>query len=140
MALTPEQIEEKLKRVNSPMIIGSGWNNTVQGGTVNYSVTIFNPDPAQSLWLYFHVFVGSGNPDPVPGTFLLNVDTRFPRLTLPRNGLILASNASAVLNFALKVPLTVEKTNYLGNGCLMKVTFNDTGLYLDRSVFPFEVA
>jgi hypothetical protein len=83
---------------------------------------------------------GSGNVDPVTGTFLLNVDTRFPRLTQPIfDGLTLASGASGTLSFALKVPATVEKTNYLGNSCLMRFNWHDIGTYLDRGVFVFGV-
>ncbi len=140
-AITSEEIEKKFKRVNSPMIISQGWNSTTPGGTVNYSLGIYNPDPTQAFWLFAHVAVGSGNVDPVTGTFLLNVDTRFPRLTQPAfDGLTLASGASAVLNYALKVPATAEKTNYLGNSCLMRFNWHDIGTYLDRSVFVFGVS
>jgi hypothetical protein len=140
-AITPEQIEKKLKRVKSPMIVSQGWNDAALGGTVNYSLGIFNPDPTQAIWLFAHVFVGSGNVDPSVGTFLLNVDPRFPRLTQPAfTGLTLAAGASATLSFALKVPSSVEKTNYLGNSCLMQLDWQDMGLYLDRSVFVFAVS
>jgi hypothetical protein len=47
------------------------------------NVGIRNPDPSQAIWLFAHAWVGSGNVDPAVGTFLLNVDTRFPRLTEP---------------------------------------------------------
>jgi hypothetical protein len=140
-SITPDEIEKKFKRVNSPMIISQGWNSTTPGGTINYSLGIYNPDPAQAIWLFAHVAVGSGNVDPVTGTFLLNVDPRFPRLTQPAfAGLTLASGASAVLSYALKVPATVEKTNYLGNSCLMQFNWHDIGKYLDRSVFVFGVS
>jgi hypothetical protein len=67
------------------------------------------------------------------GTFLLNVDTRFPRLTEPIfAGLTLAAGASATISFALQVPTTVERTNYLGNSCLMRFNWHDVGTYLDR--------
>jgi hypothetical protein len=113
---------------------------TNPGGTVNYNLGIWNPDPTQAIWLFAHVWVGSGNVDPTPGTFLLNVDPRFPRLTEPAfDGLTIASNASATLSFALKVPNTVEKTNYLGNSCLIGVNWHDVGRYLDRGVFVFAV-
>ncbi len=139
-AITPEEIEKKLQRVNSPMIVSQGWGSTTPGGTVNYSVGIYNPDPTTAVWLFVHVWIGSGNVDPTTGTFLLNVDTRFPRLTQPApTGLTLAAGASATLNFALHVPSTVEKTNYLGNSCLMQVNWHDIGKYLDRGVFVFAV-
>jgi hypothetical protein len=140
-AVTPEEIEKKLKRVKSPMIVSQGWNDTTLGGTVNYTLGLFNPDPTQAIWLFAHVFVGSGNVDPTVGTFLLNVDPRFPRLTQPHfAGLTVAAGASATLSFALKVPASVEKTNYLGNSCLMQFNWHDVGLYLDRSVFVFAVS
>ena len=123
------------------MIVSQGWNSTVPGGTVNLSLGVFNPDPTEAIWVFAHVFVGSGNVDPVTGTFLLNVDPRFPRLTEPEFfGLSLAPGASATLNFAPAVPLTVDKSNYLGNSCLMQFNWHDIGLYLDRSVFVFAVS
>ncbi len=51
---------------------------------MSFSLGIYNPDPIQAIWLYAHVWVGSGNVDPVVGTFLGTVDPRFPRL-LSRN-------------------------------------------------------
>jgi ribosomal protein L9 len=36
-AVTREEIERKLKRANSPMIISQGWSGTAPGGTVNYN-------------------------------------------------------------------------------------------------------
>jgi hypothetical protein len=139
-ALTAEEIERKLRRVNSPMIVSQGWGNTTPGGSFNYSLGLYNPDPTQAVWLFAHVWVGSGNVDPTVGTFLLNVDTRFPRLTQPVfAGLTLAPNASATLSFTIKVPSTVEKTNYIGNSCLMQFNWHDVGKYLDRGVFVFAV-
>src|SRR5262245_13765277 len=85
------------------------------------------------FWLFAHVWVGSGNPDRNVGTFLSNIDTRFPRLTQPTfSGLTLAAGASAILNFTLKIPSSVEKTNYIGNSCLMQFNWHDVGTYLDR--------
>jgi hypothetical protein len=141
IGITPEQIREKLKRVNSPMIVFQGWNSTTPGGTVNLNVGVFNPDPTLAIWLFAHVWVGSGNIDPTVGTFLLNVDTRFPRLTEPAFfGLTLAAGASATLSYALKVPATVEKTNYLGNTALMQFNWFDVGLDLERANFVFAVS
>src|SRR5262245_30571285 len=139
-SVTPDEIERKLKRANSPMIVSQGWNSTTPGGTVNYNLGIYNPDPTQAIWLFAHVWVGSGNVDPTVGTFLLNVDPRFPRLTQPAfAGLSLASGASSILSFSLKVPSSVERTNYLGNSCLMRFNWHDIGQYLDRGVFVFAV-
>lgn len=139
-SVTPDDIGRKLKRVNSPIIVSQGWNSTTPGGTVNYSLGIYNPDLTQAIWLFAHVWVGSGNVDPTVGTFLLNVDTRFPRLTQPAfAGLTLAPGGFASLQFALKVPAVIEKSNYLGNSCLMQFNWHDVGTYLDRGVFPFAV-
>ena len=140
-SVTPEEITKKLKRSMSPMIVSQGWNSTTPGGTVNYNLGIYNLDSPDAIWLFAHVWVGSGNIDPIVGTFLLNVDTRFPRLTQPKmDGLALAPDASATLKFALKVPSTVEKSNYLGNSCLMQLNWHDVGSYLDRGVFVFGVS
>ena len=140
-SVTPEEIEKKLKRVNSPMIVFQGWNSTSPGGTVNYSLGIYNPDPNRAIWLFAHAWVGSGNVDPNTGSFLLNVDTRFPRLTQPLfDGLQLAPGASATLTFSMVVPANIEKSNYLGNSCLMQFNWHDIGTYLDRSVFVIGVS
>jgi hypothetical protein len=65
------------------------------------------------------IWVGTGNADPIVGTFLLNVDTRFPRLMQPI--LSLTSGSYATLNFSLKIPATVEKgQNFMGQSCLMR--------------------
>ncbi len=136
-----EEIVLKLKRVNSPMIVFQGWSgSTAAGGTINYNVGIWNPDPSQAIWLFAHAWVGSGNVDPVTGTFLTNVDARFPRLTEPAfAGASINPSSSLTLTFNLHVPATVEKTNYLGNTCLMQFNWHDIGSYLDRGVWPFTV-
>ena len=139
--ITREEIEKKLNRVNSPFIVSQSWNHTEPGETVNYNLGIYNPDPVQAIWLFAHVWVGSGNVDPNVGTSLLNVDTRFPRLTQPAfSGLTMAAGAFATLSFTLKVPCSAEKTNYLGNSCLMRFNWHDVGMYLDRGVFVFTVS
>lgn len=140
-AITPTELEVKFKRVNSPMIVWQSWTGAVApGGTIGYNVGIYNPDPVQAIWLFGHVWVGSGNVDPVVGTFLSNVDDRFPRLTQPAfAGLNIPAGGSSSLSYALKVPSTAEKTNYLGNTLLMQSTWHDVGLYLDRALFVFGV-
>jgi hypothetical protein len=142
MAITPEEIEKKFKRVNSPMIVSQGWGHATTGGTVSYHLGIYNPDPVAYGGAYAHVWVGAGNIDPTIGTFLLNVDTRFPRLTLPPIYPPFAFPAGALttLDFDLKVPSTVEKTNYIGNCCLMSLPWFNVGTYLDRAVFIFAVS
>lgn len=139
-SVTPEEIERKLKRVNSPMIVSQGWGSVAPGGTVNYNLGIYNPDPTSAVCLFAHVWVGSGNVDPTVGTFLQNVDARFPRLTQPAfSGLTLSAGNSANLSFSLMIPATVERTNYLGNSCLMQFNWHDVGMYLDRGIFVFRV-
>lgn len=139
--LTPEQIDKKLQRVNSPMIIGQSWNPTNPGGTVSYTLNLFNPETRAYGNLYAHVWVGTGNVDPVVGTFLQNVDTRFPRLTQPQvAGLTMAGGSNAQLIFNLQVPANVQLTNYLGNSCLMGVDYHDVGQYFDRGCFVFRVS
>jgi hypothetical protein len=141
IAITPEQIREKFKRVNSPFFISLGWNSTTPGGTVNLGITVFNPDPTTAIWLFAHVWIGSGNVDPTVGTFHLNVDPRFPRLTEPPFfGLTLAAGASATLSYSLKVPATIEKSNYLGNASLMQINWFGVGSDLDRAAFVFTVS
>lgn len=140
-AITREQLEKKFERINSPYIYFQSWGNTVPGGALTYSIGVANPDPFQAVWLFAHTWVGSGNVDPVVGTYLSNVDGRFPRLTEPKfAGLQLAAGASAVLSFSIKVPAGIEKSNYLGNTCLMRVNWHDLGLELDRSTYVFNVA
>src|SRR5215204_2883313 len=104
-APTAEQLLKKLDMVESPMIVGQGWNNATPGGTINYSVSISNPDPVQWYWLFVHVFVGPANVAPSVGEAVSAVDPRFPRLTQPRfAGLTLAAGTSQSLSFSLAVP------------------------------------
>jgi hypothetical protein len=143
-SITPEGIKNKLKRVNSPMIISQGWSGAQAGGTIPYALGIHNPDSTVATRLFAHVWVGSGNIDPIVSTFLLNVDTNFPRLTQPAMnpfaGLVLPPGASATLSFALNVPAVIEPSNYMGNSCLMQLNFEEViGKYLDRAVFVFPV-
>src|SRR5262245_13390215 len=139
--LTEEDIARKLHRVNSPMIVGMGWSNSSPGGTESVSFTITNPDPVAVFGLRVAVWVGTGNPDANTGTFLLNVDPRFPRLSQTGSvGFSLASGASTSINFTFTVPASVERTTYMGEACLMRVDFLDIGTYLDRACFPFVVS
>jgi hypothetical protein len=140
-APTEEQLKQKLERVNSPYIYFQSWGPAAPGGTINYNVGITNPDPVQQIWMFAHVFVGSGNVVSSSGDFLLNVDPRFPRLTQPNfAGLTLAAGASSTLSFAIKIPASVEHpTNYLGNTALLQFNWHDVGTYLDRSVFVMQI-
>ena len=68
--MSADDVVRKLKRVNSPMIVFQSWNSAAPGGTVSYSLGIYNPDPTLAIWMFAHVWFGSGNVDPVTGTFL----------------------------------------------------------------------
>ena len=140
-ALSQPTVAKRLADPETPFLGMIAWSKqTPPGARVDLSVFVFNSDTNPTPDIYIHVWVGSGNIDQNIGTFLLNVDPRFPRLTEPAfDGLTIASNASATLSFALKVPNTVEKTNYLGNSCLIGVNWHDVGRYLDRGVFVFAV-
>jgi hypothetical protein len=141
-SIAPEDLEAKLKRANSPMIISQGWSSTTPGGSVNYSVQIYNPDPVTAFALYVHIFVGLGNVVSDAGLFLLNVDERFPQLTEPAAfGLTIASGASANVSFTINVPGTIDKSKYVGNTAVLQFSpFNDIGAYIDRSVWVFTVS
>jgi hypothetical protein len=141
-ALKPKDIERKLKRVKSPMLSWQAWSSSAPtGGTIKYNVGIWNPGPDQLTQnLYAHAWVGSGYVDPNVGTFLLNVDTRFPRLTEPAfDGAKIGISSSLTISFELQVPTGVQPTNYLGNTCVMQLNFRFAGVYLDRGVWPFTV-
>ena len=140
-APTEEQLRKKLERTDSPFIYFQSWGPAAPGGTINYSVGITNPDPVQAIWIFAHVFVGSGNVVSSTGEFLLNVDTRFPRLTQPDfAGLNLAPGASSTLTFSINIPANVEHpTNYIGNTALFQFNWHDVGTYLDRSVFVMKI-
>jgi len=135
--VTSEDIARKLRRLKSPMIVFQGWSGSAPaGGTINYSVGIWNPDPSEAIWLFAHAWVGSGNVDPLVGTFLLNIDTRFPRLTEPAFAGASIGPSSSLTSVSTS---RLQKTNYIGNTCLMQFNWHDVGAYLDRSVWPFTV-
>jgi hypothetical protein len=141
-APTEEQLRKKLRRTNSPMIVYQSWNGlgATAGGTINYEIGINNPDPTDWIWLFVHVFVGPGNMVPDTGESLAPVDERFAQLTEPKfPGLTIAAGATEQLNFSFGIPATIERSNYLGNSYLFQSVWHDVGLYIDRSVFTFEV-
>jgi hypothetical protein len=139
VSITPEEIEKKLKRINSPFItyiITSG-HALNPGGTFYYGFGIYNPDATQVFELCGHIWVGSGNIDPTVGTFLLNVDTRFPRLT--QVIVQLDPNTSGYVDFNFQVPVTIERTIYFLQSCLMEINPFNTGRYLDRGAILLNV-
>jgi hypothetical protein len=141
VGITEEQLKKKLERTKSPMIVGSLWNGTVPaGGTLNYDVYLFNPDPTVAYRLFVHFFVGPGNMVPDSGAALATVDTRFPRLTLPKwIGITLGAQNYWQLAFAVSVPAGIPHTNYLGNAFLFKGNILDVDEVLDRASAIFEV-
>jgi hypothetical protein len=139
--VTREQLEKKLAKFDSPMIVFQSWGGTVNpGGSLNYNVGIRNPDPVRHIWIFAHVFVGLANIVPDVGAAAAAVDSRFPRLTLPKfSGLKIDPGATETLSFSIPIPTSVQSSNYLGNTFLFRSTWHDVGEYLDRSIFVFEV-
>jgi hypothetical protein len=140
-APTEDQLKKKLGQARSPMIIYQSWNGgAAAGGTINYEVGIYNPDPTPWIWLFVHLFVGPGNMVADIGEALAPVDQRFPRLTQPRfDGLTINSGATEHLNFSFTIPAGMQKSNYMGNSFLFQSVWHDIGEYIDRGVFVFEV-
>ncbi len=139
VALTDEQIKAKLKRVNSPMIVGEGWTSeAARGAEISYSVNISNPDAVTQSDLFVHLFVGTGNVATNPDLHLLNVDPRFSRLMKPANGLTLAPGASQTIDFRLKMP-SIARSSYEGSAVLVQLDFLGSGIFLDRAAFVFRI-
>lgn len=144
-SITREQLQVKLRRAKSPMIVWQSWNSTAApGGTINYSVGVSNPDPVSWVFLAVGVSVGNRNPITSNDLFLSEFDFRFPALAQPPPtgfslGPVGSPTASTSFSFALKVPIGVEKTGYFGNTVLQQFDFHDVGKYLDRGVFFFGV-
>ena len=140
-AVTEEQIYKKLTKKGSPIIVSQSWGHAQPGGTIVYTVGINNPDPYKQIWLFGHVFIGPGNMVTEVGDALCTVDTRFPRLTLPKfAGLKIDPDTTEYLSFSINIPVGIESTNYMGNCFLFKATWHDIGEYLDRGLFVFKVA
>lgn len=144
-SLTREQLQEKLRRAESPMIVWQSWSNTAApGGTINYSVGVSNPDPVPWGSLAVAVSVGNRNPITSNDLFLSETDSRFPTLAQPpTTGFSLgpagSPTASTSFSFTLKIPIGAEKTGYFGNTVLQQLNWHDVGKYLDRAVFFFGV-
>ena len=136
-----EQLKKKLGKIKSPMIVSQGWGeSTGSPGTINYRIGIYNPDAFTQIWLFVHLFIGPANMVPDVGAALATVDSRFPRLTLPKFfGLSIGSGASETLSFSIPIPANMESSNYLGNSFLFRADWHDVGDYFDRSIFVFEV-
>lgn len=138
--LDENEIRSKLTRVHTPFINFQSWSSSAPaGGTISYTVGIFNPDPITQSSMFVHLFIGPANPVPDVGAALAQVDDRFPRLSEPQFfGLSLAPSTGSSLSFQVNVP-SVEPSNYLGNSFLFRADWHDVGDYLDRSIFVFQV-
>jgi hypothetical protein len=151
--IRPEDVEKNV-RAGSPFFVASSWDGQAPpGGVINLRTFICNPNhPDLAVSIYVHVWVGTANIDPVVGTFLMNVDARFPRLTRPgphvlRPGMMAPDTSGwppnvMSLEFNLKLPSEIEETNYLGNIWLLQlggIASIDVGRLLARDSFVFSV-
>ena len=140
-AVSKEEFERKLKRVESPIIIWESWTNTAPpGGTIKYTVGVENPDPVDWQNLVVSVSIGNRNAIVDNDQFQTTFDARFPTYAQPAPvGFTLAAGASTSQSFAVAIPGGIERTGYFGNAVLLQMSFHDVGKYLDRGVFFFEV-
>ena len=83
-----DDAKTRLSTGKGPFFGGFGWTMSAPpGGVIIGRVSVHFPEPEAvpaDSGIYVHVWVGSGNVDPELGTFLLNVDPRFPRLSEPK--------------------------------------------------------
>src|SRR5215212_407207 len=117
----------KLLRANSPIINWMSWNASLpQGGTLPFSVGVFNPDPVTRDSLFVWAFLGPGDMVVDPVRALLTTDTRFPRHQQPANssGLSLSANGSSSVSFQIKIP-TIDPGGYAIHGFLYQFNFFD---------------
>jgi hypothetical protein len=127
--------------VLAPMIVWQSWTGTTSpGGSINYSLGVYNPLPNPQSWLFAHAFIGPANFIHNPGMALQSIDSRFPRLTEPAfPGLDVGPGATVSLHFDMKIPQCIEPSNYLGNALLFRGDWHDVGGYVDRGFWPFLV-
>lgn len=138
---TPDQLRRKLGSRNSPFVDWQSWNSSASpGGTINYNVGIYNPDPTATVWLFGFVFVGPANLIPDVGDALGTIDAHFPTLVQPPfAGLNIPATTQSSLSYALPVPPGTPSTNYLGNTFIFQSNWHDVGTYFDRGIFVFQV-
>jgi hypothetical protein len=141
VALTREQLMEKLERANSPFISWLGWSNdALPGGTIYHGVGVLNPDPWTWEGLAVAVSVGNRNPIKDNDLFLSDFDRRFPTLATPYPlGFSLGPSGATSFGFDLKVPCCIDKTSYFGNTVLFQISSFGVGMLLERSAFFFGV-
>jgi hypothetical protein len=120
-AITPAEAEQKLQRIDSPMIVAQGWDAAVAGSPQRYELTVYNPDPVRHESLFVFVLV------------------RFSELRQAMSfGFALDGGAHATLSFNLDVPR--ERGEFAGNSFLLQLHPKDAGRYLDCGTFPFRVS
>lgn len=140
-AITREEFEAKMKRVNSPFIVAHGWPATISpGGTMLYWVQVicFDIIPAQNLALA--VFFGNRNAIASNDEFLSSFDPRFPTYAKGApNGFTLGPAGNSTFWFQLTIPTGIERTGYFGNTVMQRIGHVDVGTYLDRACFFFDV-
>lgn len=152
-SLSLDEAKARLSSSADPFFGGFGWSlSAPPGGVIIGRVSVNFPQPeaipAESN-IYVHVWIGSGNVDPDIGSFLMNVDPRFPRLAEPkvpglRPGIsqvpeIPVFGDRSLLAFELQVPFNIEPSVYLGNMCLMRRSSFSVGEVLGRASFAFRV-
>jgi hypothetical protein len=141
VSISRDEFEAKMKRVNSPMIVSQSWDdNAAPAGVINYTVGVLNPDP--TVWNNLAVALSIGNRNPITNRdlFLNEFDARFPTYAQEAPiGFSLQPGESKTLSFGIRIPAGVEKTGYLGNVVLQRLSFYDVGMYLDRGCFFFAV-
>ena len=134
------QILDRLQSAHSPLISSMSWNGTSSPGTVNLTVTVFNPDPVPQGSLEVYVFVGPAVVVADAGQALAVADTRFQNLTEPPAfGLTLDPSTTADLDFAVGVPNGIEPSNYIGNAFLFADPLYGVSDVISRADFIFQV-
>jgi hypothetical protein len=135
------QVLDQLRSAHSPMISSLSWNGTSSPGTVDLTVSVFNPDPVTQSSLEVYVFVGPAAVLADAGQALAVADTRFQNLTEPPAfGLTLDPSTSADLDFAVGVPDGIEASNYIGNAFLFADPLFGVGDVISRADFIFQVS
>ena len=128
-SITSVELERKL--ANDPFIMMLRFDSsTVPGVKIEADLRVANYTISSRMCL--HAWVGSGMVDPWGDTILLDVDTRFPRLT-DCSGYI----GERDIKLTLQIPTSVERTNYFLYFCLLAVGW-DRKIF-DRYIGEFQV-
>jgi hypothetical protein len=141
VALSADQILQRLKGGNTPFISGVVWNNRVPApGTLHVIVDIDNPDPVHQIFIYTHLFVGPAGLSADVEQALALVDTRFPRATQPKFfGLIMDPYSRDTVRFDLPISGRIEESHYMANLFLVRLDPFEGGEVQDRVTFVFKL-